>query len=525
VRGTGTLPVTTVNSTLWPGNSGTGTNSPGTITVNDNLTFGPGSTYTVDASNLGVSRVNVVKGTGAGAASLSGTLQVNLQPGGYAPGKTFSIINASGGVTGAFAGISNPFPFLRTTLSYDADDAFLEVAPGGFAAGGQTANQIAVGAALDRSVAGSSGDFAHVLDELSGMSESEALAVLDAISGQPYANVGTALVQTGSAFLDAFGGHLFGLHAGPLGRVAMAEAPARVASDYCTVACETSAEPQRYGAWLSGVGGTGSVPGNSSAAGFTYNLGGTAGGVDYRVSPELVVGLGGGWASGAQWASGFAGQSYTSTFSGLLYGSWTPGAFYLDGALGYANTTLNMTRVVAIPGLSPRIAQGQTGANQFLGQVETGYKFALPTHAPISIAPFVRLQGTTINEQGFAESGANALDLVVAQQTTNSLRTTFGADLAARLPGGSGHNVDVDLRFGWVHEYADTGRPLNASFAGAAGSNFTVFGATPQRDSAAIGFTARTNIAAATELYARYDGEVGGGTDNHAFNAGLRMTW
>jgi hypothetical protein len=27
-----------------------------------------------------------------------------------------------------------------------------------------------------------------------------------------------------------------------------------------------------------------------------------------------------------------------------------------------------------------------------------------------------------------------------------------------------------------------------------------------------------------TELYARYDGEVGGGTANHAFTTGLRMT-
>jgi hypothetical protein len=32
-------------------------------------------------------------------------------------------------------------------------------------------------------------------------------------------------------------------------------------------------------------------------------------------------------------------------------------------------------------------------------------------------------------------------------------------------------------------------------------------------------------IAEAVEFYARYDGEVGGGTDNHAFTGGFRMTW
>ena len=35
---------------------------------------------------------------------------------------------------------------------------------------------------------------------------------------------------------------------------------------------------------------------------------------------------------------------------------------------------------------------------------------------------------------------------------------------------------------------------------------------------------ASTHVFDATELYAREDGEVGDGTDNHAFNAGSRMT-
>jgi outer membrane autotransporter protein len=52
-----------------------------------------------------------------------------------------------------------------------------------------------------------------------------------------------------------------------------------------------------------------------------------------------------------------------------------------------------------------------------------------------------------------------------------------------------------------------------------------VFGATPARDSAVVGFSASTAIAQATSVYLRYDGEVGGGTDNHALNVGLRMSW
>ena len=117
------------------------------------------------------------------------------------------------------------------------------------------------------------------------------------------------------------------------------------------------------------------------------------------------------------------------------------------------------------------------------------------------------------------------LNLNVAQQTTNSQRTTIGADLGSSIGLGNEKKLDVAVRLGWQHEFADTGRPITAAFAGAPGNSFTVFGATPARDAAVVGLQAMTNIAAATQAYLRYDGGVGGGTDNHAINVGLRMSW
>jgi hypothetical protein len=69
------------------------------------------------------------------------------------------------------------------------------------------------------------------------------------------------------------------------------------------------------------------------------------------------------------------------------------------------------------------------------------------------------------------------LNLVVQQQTVNSPCSTLGAGLSARL------------------------------------------------ERVTVGLAASTRIAEATDLYVRYDGEVGGGTNNNAFTAGLRMTW
>ena len=173
----------------------------------------------------------------------------------------------------------------------------------------------------------------------------------------------------------------------------------------------------------------------------------------------------------------------------------------------------------------PRTASGSTGANQAMGQVETGYRFGIYAPAGATVAPFARLQGSSVTQNGFTESGAQSLSLNVAQQTTNSLRTLFGIDLAGALPVSSERTVDLGLRLGWQHEFASTQRPITAALSGAAFAPFTVYGATPQPDAAVVSFRAATSVADSVQLYARYDGEIGSGTDNHAFNLGLRISW
>jgi fibronectin-binding autotransporter adhesin len=130
-----------------------------------------------------------------------------------------------------------------------------------------------------------------------------------------------------------------------------------------------------------------------------------------------------------------------------------------------------------------------------------------------------------VTQNGFSEFGAQSLSLNVAQQTTNSLRTLFGADLAGAIGLGNQRQLELGLRLGWQHEYANTARPITAAFAGAPFASFTAYGATPQRDAAVIGFSARTNIADSTQLYLRYDGEISSGADNHALNVGVRFSW
>ena len=509
--GSGTIGALIVNGgVVSPGNS------IGTLTVNGNF-VSSGSTYQVEVNAAGQSdRINV----GGTATINGGTVQVLAQSGTYARNTTYTILNATGGVSGAYSGVTSNFAFLTPTLAYDANNVFLTLfqSSSAFAAGAQTPNQYAVGVVLDQVNPTATGDLSAVLNALSVLSTQQGPAALNAISGQPYADFGTLNVQGAVLFMNALGQQMAVARGGAVGggqRQALAQA--------CEIESCDAVGP--WGAWASALGGLGSVAGNGNSSTMTYNFGGGAAGIDYRVDPRFLVGIGAGYTAANQWVDSFMGRGWSDSVSVAAYGSFTQGGFYADALAGYAYYNNQMQRQILIPGLQLRTANGSTGANQFLGQVEAGYKLGVYAPALATLTPFGRFQTSSVTQNAFSEWGANALSLNVAQQTTNSVRTTFGADLAGAIGLGDTRTLDLALRLGWQHEFADTGRPITAAFAAAPANAFTVYGATPQRDAAIIGFLASTSIAAATSLYLRYDGAIGNGTDNHTLNVGVRLTW
>ena len=506
--------ITNNGGTIKPGNS------IGHLTVNGNFTFN-GGRYEVEVNARGDSdRVNVI-GAGHKVMINAGTLLIVPEAGTYAPNTKYTIITTQDGGTVTFDTIAGGVGFLTPTVSLDREHVYvtLALAPNAFRSAGQTVNQQAVGGALDAAAAG--GSIGGLVTSMANLQPAQGSAALQALSGQPYADFGTVNIRASQLFMNAVGRQMAvnrGTDTAGSPSVALAEA--------CGETCDASTVAlPRLSAWLSGIGSTGSVLGDANAAGLTYTLGGAAFGIDYRLDPRFFVGISGGYAGGTQWVNGFAGNGYTDSLSVALYGSFTQGGFYADALAGYANASNRMQRYLAIPGLPAGIASGNTNASQFLGQVETGYRFALDRPSKTSISPFARLQIGSSTQAAFSESGSSPFNLSVAQQTTTSVRTTLGADFAASFDLGGGRPLDIGLRLGWMHEFADTARPMTAAFAANPGPQFTVWGATPTRDSALIGFSAATNIADRTSLFVSYDGELGGGTDNHQIRAGFRITW
>ena len=147
IGGNGIVGNTTINNggTLSPGNS------IGTLTVQGNLVMTSAAAYIVEVSPTAADRTNVT-----GTATLAGTVQAVFAPGSYLA-RTYTILSATGGSTGAFGSLTTsglPAGF-TASLSYTATDtvlnlvANLAVLPNDIGTGGLSINQRNVANALD----------------------------------------------------------------------------------------------------------------------------------------------------------------------------------------------------------------------------------------------------------------------------------------------------------------------------------------------------------------------------------------
>lgn len=508
ISGSGTVDhVVSDGGVISPGNA------VGTMGVAGNYSQGASGGLLAEVSGGRADRLNI-----GGVASLAGgAVVVSALPGAtVAANTTYTILSAGGGVAGTFASVNEPYPFLVSSLDYDANNVYLNLQIGGFAAAAQTRTQYAVGTALDAGVANATGDFANILGTLAILQAGQVLPFMTAISGQNYSTFSSTMVQGAQLFMNNFADQTGGGGSPVSNRVALAEA--------CDISCDATS-PALWGAWGGALGGLGTIGASAATGGVTYNVGGFAAGLDRLVVPGLRLGVTTGYTTGTQWTSGFSGNGTTDSFLAGLYGNYRQDKAYADAVLGYAYSYNQMWRQISIPTLQQRLAQGRAGSNQFYGQVEGGYRFDLGTTADAFVTPFARLQGYTGTQNGFTETGAQSLNLTVAQQTTNSLRSVIGVQLGGAMDLGWREKLALQFRLGWSHEYANTARPVAATLAGAPLSPFTTYGIAPQRDGAVLGFSANTAIADGTSLYLRYEGNLSGQDSTHALTAGVRMTW
>lgn len=262
----------------------------------------------------------------------------------------------------------------------------------------------------------------------------------------------------------------------------------------------TSNAPVRQ--WLTGFGGAGGIDGSGDLHGIDYEIGGAAGGLDRRFGPALLAGVAVGYARSNYDADQISGSGDIDTVSAALYASYAPGRFYVEGVLGYGFSDGELNRSIVFPGVARR-ANGDPNADAFLSSIETGYSFALGKSTVLT--PLVAMQGVVVSEDGFAETGAGAINLIVHDNSTETATGLFGAELTQLLPVGLQAPLLVKLRAGWSHDFADLSRSFIAGFQGLPGPTFAISGVEAPEDAAVINVLASLTIRRSLDLFLRYD--------------------
>lgn len=531
VGGTGTLPASTINGTLSPGNS------IGTIHVAGNLAFASGAVYLVEVSNAAADRTNVT-----GSAALAGNVNASLLPGSYVS-RHHTILSATGGLGGTTFGALNTFNLpqnVAASLSYDANNVYLDLTASLAIGGGLTRNQQNVATAVD-GFFNNGGALPPGFVSLLGLSGANLANALTLLSGEASTGAQQGAFQLGGQFLNlmldpwaAGRGGAFG--AGPTtAATAFAAEDTDAALAYAgqakrakgprwpdRAAAVPFVEEPRFSVWTGGYGAAGRTQGDPLVIGshdLTARSGGFAAGLDHRVSPGTTIGfaLAGGFTNWSL-ANGIGGGRSDAVQAGV-YGVTRNGPAYLAGAAAFTQHWMETARTAL---LGDRL-EARFDAQSYGARLEGGWRLVT---ALGGVSPYAAVQAQAFRTPLYAETDltGQGFGLAYAGRTASAVRSELGARFDHLVPWSGVAQVALQARAAWAHDWTST-PALTAAFQALPGANFVVTGALPVRDVALASAGVELRFASGWSLAARFDGEYANGGQTYAGTGTLRYAW
>jgi uncharacterized protein with beta-barrel porin domain len=505
--------------------------SPGTsMSIVGTLTFQPGAIYQIYLNPSATTSATI-----SGAVSLAGTVQANFAPGTYV-NRSYDILH-SGGLGGTtFNSLTVVPPNFDATLSYTSTDVFLNLTAGLGQGGGLTVNQQNVATALN-TFFNNGGTLPPGFASIFALSGASLANALNQLNGELATGAERAAFQIESQFLglllDPFvygrGDAFAGAHGG-MSSFAPPDQPGLPSDVTLAYNGVLKAPPkaltfdQRWTAWGAAYGGQATAKGDPVVIGSTNVTTGTfgfAGGMDYRLSPNTVVGfaLGGG---GTNWGlEQGMGSGRSDTLQVGAYGATHQGRAYAAAAIAFANHWMTTNRTALGDALSADFSAQSYGV-----RLETGYRFpVMMSTATLGLAPYAAVQTQSLHTPSYSERDSLAAGLGLSYQamTANDTRSELGVrvdDLAAF----NGMPLMLRGRLAWAHDWVSN-PSANAVFQSLPGTNFTVFGAPVAQNAALASAGAELRITPRLFLIGKFDGEFATGSQSYAGSGTLRYAW
>ena len=246
------------------------------------------------------------------------------------------------------------------------------------------------------------------------------------------------------------------------------------------------------GGWFRAIGNFSSLSGAGNVPGFDTQGGGFLAGIERPFGDELTMGFAGGYSR-----TDFSGTGTTGTIDTprvALYGSYEPGRWGFDGAIGYGYNSVSAARPIA--------ALGATASSHHDGH-EADADLQARARLDVSgftIVPAAGLEYVHLYETGFTESGAPGFDLTVSNRNSDSLRPFVGASVERRSTMENGIVLTAEADFAFSYELFAT----PPSLVQVGGGSFDVDGLVPSRDQITLGGEVTASMNDRLALYADY---------------------
>ncbi|MGO4798119.1 putative Ig domain-containing protein [Pseudomonas sp. W22_MBD1_FP4] len=160
---------------------------------------------------------------------------------------------------------------------------------------------------------------------------------------------------------------------------------------------------------------------------------GLSAGVDYRLSPNAIAGIGFGYGNDRSDIGNNKTRSDADALGIATYLSLNlaPKVF-VDGLLGYNRISFDSRRYIT--GSDAQYAKGSRDADQLFASLTTSYEYR---QGPLSLTPYGRLNASTTRMDAFRESGGGIYGLSYDEQRqqnfTSFIGLRTGYDVATRL--------------------------------------------------------------------------------------------
>jgi uncharacterized protein with beta-barrel porin domain len=504
-------------------NSGTVRVDSGTLTVNGNFVNQAGATYAVGVTPASAGLL-AITGGGHTAALNGGTVQVLASIGAYGASTSYTILSATAGVTGTFAGATSNFAFLAPSLTYDATNVYLTLVRNStaFAAVGNTRNQIATGGALD-----GLGLANPLVAAALALTTDQARAALDALSGDMHPGLRSLLLGDSSLVREAMLARLAGggvggtplamaftlddaVHPAPLAYAA----PRRTAVPW-PLRPPASTRPV-YTVWAQGYGTWTRLRSDGNAGELRASGGGGFGGLDVTLANTLrfglVVGAGHSDAdSPARAARAGIDTGHVGAFAGLRVVG-----VELRGGAAFASHDIGTSRTAAF-GAFADTPTARYRATTWQGFGEIARPIAL---GRVTGEAFVNLAHARVATDGFAERGGAAV--LTAAATANALTwTTVGLRGRAELTPLAGWPLAARAMIGWRHAFDPAAPVTTMTLAGS--TTFPIAGVPLAADTLAVEAGLEAMLSASTRAQLGYAGRFASSATDHALKGAVAV--